>query len=681
MSLRCSGLLHSSVRLRASATLLASSLALALSCSQCDTGFDSLGNIDRVSDVVVVVAPDGVSYSVTANPDLQHLRIVDLTQGKFLQSPNRFFPLSPPSAARQLAVAVDATTTAADGSRVFGLDGTTDRVDIIHTSDDADDAARFGIVGGFDVGRAAADIAALRIGTTTLVAVTVPDDGSVEIYAVDDAHAAALLTTVALPAGAHPFSIVADPLGHAFIVGDAALPQVHALEPNADGSAVVLARSLDVGGTVGALAAGVVDVGDGIAPVALVLRSDRAAAVLVRLYRPTYPEDRYAVLGGTELPKLGVTAYVPDVRPTAAPTTICCEGMSKEQIAAGEASADYAAVTVADGNLLYLQLAAKTVDGLALGGTRRAVRLFDDDAAPPGPGVIRDSSGAVTGTIDVNVLPELWVPGSGGADRRPTVTFATRDAFGSPPFVRLLPTSSSVLLVWQGDLPTATDLAGTFAAGTARFDAGVDLVARDVRVGDIARLQTAGALLDCPTSFRAQILAVDGTAIVVATDADGGAAVEPALSDLSCLVGSGTVSLTVEVGGAWVAPQHDVFLQRLAFAEPLTLPGVELTLTAAAAGLPVSGSRLAVPLDPRVRPLGLALPLLSTRASASAMIPTGIAGGTVVIRDRSKEDLDATVAARRLVLSSGAVDPRSAVPLLFSCDEAETSTTSVDILR
>ena len=655
-------------------------LLLTASCQQCQTGVDSTGNLDRVNDLVVIHAPDGASYAVTANPELQHLRMFDLTAGRFLRSPNRFFPLSTPSAARELAVAVDVETTTTDDRRVFGLDTAADTIDVIHTSDSVDDVKPFTVLSRFATGRAPADLAALRFGARTLVAVTLPDASAVEIHVVDEAHAATLLTTVALPAGAHPERIVADPLGRAFIVGDAVVGVVYALEPDAEGTTVTIARTVDVGGPVGALAAGVVDVGDGLAPVVLALRTDRAAAMLVRLYRPGFPEDRYALLGGTELPRLGVTAYVPDVRPTNAPLTVCCTGLDDATVNAGEATADFGAVTVADGTVLYLQLAADDIDGLALEAPRRAVRLVDDDRAPPGPAVVRNADGSIAGTVDVNVLPELWVPATGGETRRPRATFTGVDTFGSPPFVPLLP-AGSLLLVYDGgadsDLGGARNITGVFG-DDGSFVTDTDLVAADVRAGDIARFEAADAPAGCARAFRGRITTVDVASIAVAVEGDDAAPALGAADIATCLADSADVRLFVEVGEAFAVTRDGQFLQRLAFGEPFVLPGVHLTMTASPAGPPLGGSRLAIPLDARVTTMGVDL---VDSGGVLAMVPTAIAGGTVIIPDANSDDATATVAARRLVMSAAAADTRVSVPALFTCDEAETEITHVERLQ
>lgn len=652
------------------------------------------GNLDRVTDIVVVTAGDGHSYTVTANPDLEHLRIVDMTTGAFVRSPNRFFPLSPPSAATELALAVDVTTTANDATRVFGLNPTTDTVDIVHViASDGDDEA-FAVVGSWTTGRAPADVAALRLPSTTLVAVTVPAAGTVEVYSLSDAHASTLLTTVTLPDGAVPDRIVADPLGTAFVVGDAVRGALYMLEPAADGSDVVLERNLEVSGPIGALAAGIVDVGDGQAPVVLALHADSATATLVRLFRRDVPEDRYAVLAEAELPNVAVAGYVPDVRATAAPTTVCCVGLSTAQVASGEASAAWGGVLLADGRLLYMQLAASTIDGLALEAPRRALRLVDNDPGPPGAAMDADATSAAialreandaTGDddsddevifieLDVNAGTNLWVPAEGGDDRRPVVSFAAVDNFGSPPLVPLLPEVTTLLLTWEGDLPVARAVPATLTEAVITTE--VDLAARSVRVGDVARLTLVEPLDGCDADVRATIVGIDGPALTVATsDVPEDVALSSAAQ--ACLSGA-ALRLTVEAREAFVAEDALSFWQRLAFGEALALPGRTLSLTPATAGVPLTGSKLSIPLSARTTTLGLDL---VGNFDARALVPTAIAGGTLVIPDVNSDVDNATIAARRMVVSAGSVDARLAQSRLFTFDEAETVTTNIEPLQ
>jgi hypothetical protein len=679
-------------RLRVVVTLSGSLLAMAASCEQCQQiGDPRRGNVDRVSDVVIVAAVDGHSYAVSANPELQHLRVLDLTDGRFLTAPNRYFPLSVPvgDETRRLAVAVDVRTQSEDPTRIYAVDSADDVVFLVRVTDDAA-APVFDVVGTVVTGRGPGDVAALRIDdSTVIVAVTRADAGLVQLHrVVDDAVVESV--DVPLPASADadlvdvapvPSAIVADPLGRALVVADAALPQVVALEVDAAGALSVTSRAIDVGGPVHTLSAGVVDVGDGLAPVVLALRADTAAVMAVRLFRPGYVEDRYALLGGTALPAAGSTVYVPDARESAAEVTVCCNGLSDEQIAAGEATASFAAVTLVDGRLLYLNLAAPTLDGLDLEGDRRIVRLIDDDPAPPGP----------PEGVDVNGDATLWVPAEGGEDRRPRVTFSTVDNLGTPPFVSLVASGGSLLLSWEDELPPARRLRGVFSPGPRAFVAEVDVARRGVRAGDLARLVPETARIGCAAQFDARIVAVDTSTVTLAFEGDG-TGLQPfitAADSVSCLQGAGEVRLTVLVADAFVVTEDGRFRGRLAFvsdgapASPdhqVELAGVRLTVDAAAAGKPLPSSRLAVPLDARVTTLGLDL---RGGLGSVALVPTAIAGGTIVMPD--PKDKSARIPARRVVMSTAGVGnatrSRTGLPGLLTCDEAETTVTVVEVFN
>jgi hypothetical protein len=676
--------------------------AVAADCQTCQqTVTATRGNLDRVADVVVVDANDGHGYAIAANPELEHLRVLDLTDGRFLSGPNRFFPLSIPTgpSTRQLAVAVavaDDGTTRADPRRVFALDGSDDTVSVIAVVDDDAGVAPFTVLDTLPTGPAPVDLAAIVRGTTTAIAVTVPyatvdGEGALELSTLDDGVPVgdAAPVIIALPAGSHPSAVVADPFGRSFVVADAALSELHIVERDETTGAYAYARSLDVQGPCSELAAGVVDVGDGLAPVVLALRSDTAAAVAVRLYRPGFREDRYAVLGGAELPSLGVTATVADARPgeqpatgDAAAVTVCCRGLSEDRIAAGEATAAFATVHQANGQLVYLQLAAASVDDLTLPPGRRVVRLVDDDGAP---------ASAPDGT-DLNADAALWLPEEGGEALRPVVALASVDNYGSPPFVPLLPAGLVLDLVWEGDVPGLSSLRGAFAPGPHTFTAHVDVEARDGRVGDVARLVPEAPLAGCDDAYRARILAVDGATVTVAVDGDGSGAT-PALDDTavtSCLQGTGEIRLTVEAQGAFVVTDAHGFVARLAPADAgsapdvdagtaLRLPGVELSLTTPA-GTPRAGSALLVPLDAHVATMGLDLSATAIEGGfgSAALVPTGLATATITIPDASSDVDGAVVEARRMVLTTASVSTSSGLPVVYTCDEGETSTGRVE---
>lgn len=661
-------------------TGLAAAFAATGACGdQCDQPVLTRGNLDRVADVVVINAEDGQSYAITSNPELQTLRVLDLTAGRFAEAPNQFSPLSIPTGpdTRELTLAADRATGRDDVTRLFALDGSDDVVQVIRLVDG--DETPFVEVARFGAEADPVDIAAIQDGDTVFIAVARAgvEAGVVDVHVLEGDQAE-LVKSVPLPGGSHPVTVVADPLGESFVVGDAALPLLHVINQD-DGGLWQLERSLDVGGPVSELAAGVVDVVDGFGPVVVALRSDIDAVVAVRLFRPGFREERYAVLGGAALPALGVQAYVPDARPIDGDdvVTVCCRGLVEDALDAGEATDAFAAVWLSNGDLFYVNLAATSIDGEPLQPGRSVVKLVDDDIDPP----------SAPEGIDLNTSPLLWVPGEGG-DRRPTVLLENVDNFGSPPFIPLIALGTSLLLIWEGALPRLTGLTGGVDATDIAFAADRDVAARGARVGDIALLVPDEPVAACRLpAFRARITSVAGTDVDLDLDDDLQDALTAAdLGD--CLNQPGTVRLTVEAGGAFVVEDAGRFLGRLAPAgsvggeDVLELSGLSLSFTENPAGLPSSQSRLAVPLDANVTPMGMNLAAAPrSGVGTAAFVPTGIAGGRLLIPDAGADEAGTLVNARRMVLTSGSIDGNSGLPLLFTCDEGETSVGRVEAFR
>ena len=86
---------------------------------------------------------------------------------------------------------------------------------------------------------------------------------------------------------AEPGDVVVDAGGDTVVVADNALPVVHTIDRASIAAAAAAVVDLDVGGPVSRLAVGVVDIGDGLAPVVIALRSDANIAVAIRLFRPS----------------------------------------------------------------------------------------------------------------------------------------------------------------------------------------------------------------------------------------------------------------------------------------------------------------------------------------------------------------------------------------------------------
>lgn len=644
---------------RRALVLVAHALALAsmaATCEQCQPVSDPrIGNVDRTTDAVLVTGSDGHAYLVSAHPELEHLRVLDLTTERFLDAPNRFFPASVPvgPSTRRLAAAPT------DGTRIYALDAALDLVQVVRTVDDEGPA--FSRVGeGIDTGRAPADLAVWRDGAAVELWVTLPDAtptaGAVQLL---DAASGAELARIALPDGARPDAVEVEPTGARVVVTDAARSTVHVI----DRALRALERSVDVGGPSAALAVGVVDVGDGMAPVALVGRRDRAEVALVRLYREGFREEGAALYGRAELPSLALALYVPDHRDS---VTVCCRGLSDEAVDAGEATDAWGAAALASGDLLYLALAAPTADA-----TRRLVRIIDDDLE------------GLAGAVDLNAEEAIWVPMAGGEDRRPIeVTLTAQDTWGAPPFVELVASTETPLLTWEGALPGLDAVGGDYTKSTGVFTAGVDVQALGARVGDWAAFTVAD--LDCAgRTLEAPITALAGAAVEVLRGLDG-----LDMDDENCIEQDGT-TLAVLAAQAFLVELADGTSPgrlNLVDGDPesvVLLPGAALTMNAAAAGLPLRGSKLSLPLHPHVTPMGLAMSKpYSSRGDggfgSAGLLPTAIVGAEMDIPD---EATDGTMRARRMVVGTGSPDASTGLFELFVCDEAETTPSLCSVFR
>lgn len=632
----------------------------AATCEQCEQVSDPrIGNVDRSTDAVLVTGTDGHAYLVSAHPELEHLRVLDLTTERFVDAPNRFFSVSVPvgPSTRRLAAAVN------DGTRVYALDGALDMVQVLRTVDDA--GPSFSRVGGDIVtGRAPADVAVWAGDAGVELWVTLPDAtptaGAVQVLDL----AGTELKRIALPDGARPDAIDIEPTGARVVVTDAALGTVHVI----DRAAQTLERSVDVGGPSGALAVGVVDVGDGLAPVALLALRERAEVALVRLFREGYREDGAALYGRAELPSLPLTLYVPDQRASA---TVCCRGLSDAAVDGGEATDAWGAAALASGDVFYLALAAATADP-----ARRLVRLIDDDLEGLGS------------LVDLNTEAAIWVPAAGGDDRRPVeVTLSARDTWGAPPVVEIVGTGESPLLTWEGAVPGLEVVGGATAnaylAGV--FTAAIDVAAAGARVADRAIFVVDALPSDCSgRSLEAPITAINGASVEVLRGPDG-----LDEDDEGCIArGSGT-SLTVLAAQAFVVELSDgTSPGRLNLVEgdaenELVLPGAALTMKAATAGVPLRGSLLSIPLDPNVTPMGLALskaynPRGGGGFGSAGLLPTAIVGGEIDIPD---DATGGTQRVRRMVVTTASPDSSSGLFELFSCDEAETTPSLCTVFR
>ncbi len=476
-------------------------------------------------------------------------------------------------------------------------------------------------------GRAPSDIAVLNDGGTIEIFVTLPLEGALQEITVGDGS-----VTVPLGDGAVPTDVAVDPQGDSIIVGDAALGVVHVIRHD---DLSHIDRDLDVGGPTSRVTTGVVDIGDGLAPVALALRTDKPVAVAIKLFRDGFREPRYSVLGSAGLPSFPMTAYVPDERTS---VTVCCNELTVEAVNAGEASDAWAAVGMASGKVLYLRLVPP-------------VRPFDNDLEP----------------LALGNAP-TWTPAGDDEARIPSATLTPADNFGSPPFVPLLDADETLTLIWEGSPPGLSSLSGTLSFPT--FTATRDLTDLDAHVGDVAALTVESPPAGCDTTFQGTASAIDGDAVTI----DG---LTP--DQATCIAGGGTVRLAVGALDAFVVFDRDNdYLGRLDFTGDVALPGATLSLTASDAGPPQHrGSTLSLPLDPHVSLLDLDLSDPSTTVSlggggfgTAGLQPVAIAGGQMTIPSPSNVAGE-TIVARRMVIATASPDSLG-LNAVYSCDEGET---------
>ncbi len=648
-------------------------LVPALGCNQCNQEpVQPTGNLERPGDVVLVTPPgqEGTQHTiaVVSNPEIEQLRLFDVTllpEGGFVQAPNVYFPLS--------ILTGEATSDLAAPrglpSRVLALDGDTDQIVVIRTVKEGNKAAWTRVGESVTTSSEPAAIDGALVDDRLLVFVALPQEGAIEVIALDPETSEELdRTTIALQDGARPADVAVDPAIATVVVADAVKSSVSLLDigelAGGGGLDDAAPRVVDVGGPTRRVTVGQVDRGDGLAPVALVLRRDAREVALVRLFRAGFREERYALLGRAEVPGTPMAAYVPDQGFAQSDPVVCCQGL--DDAAPNEATAAWAAVATADGTVWYLTLAG---DGGSL------VRLMDTEPVGPGP------------SLDPNTSLENWVlPEGVTTSPRPFVAFNETGDFGDPPFAQFGGDARTLFLTWEGALPGLADVPAEYDDGALQIAVSAELADLDVRVDDLAELTVDDPPAGCDGMFVARIVDVDGDTATLAQ----GAADGPALSadDEDCIAGGGTLSASVLAGSAFVvestagdAPVRLSFDERADPAdEPapgtfIDLPGTRVTLTRNAAGDPVRGSLLVLPIMSNVSTVGLALSRQSSTRLPGfgdlARQPIAMTGGLMEVP--TGEDDQDTVPARRIVLIT---------PLrLFTFDEGETSVGDVAAYR
>jgi hypothetical protein len=645
-------------------------------------------NVDRVGDGVLVNGVNHHTFFITTNPEIQHLRILDLTESLFVQSPNKFFPASihvgPET--RRIARAPN------DESRVFALDAADAEVFEVRTQTaPREPGVDFTKVGNpIQTNPGPADLAAFRNpdGSTQLF-VTIPDAGQIQVLTLNDGNPPP--SVVSLGAGSAPNDIKIDPFGDTLVVTDSALDVVHVIDrasivadPNAPDIIDV-----PVGGPTNAIGIGVVNVGDGDASVAVVTRADANVVDVIRLFRPGFREDRVQLLGSVELPAYPLSAYVPDNRET---STICCRQLPTTAIDANEATNSWAAVGTADGRLVYLRIAP------AIPPARNLVRLFDQDTAVIALGTTSDSD---------------WSPQTGDENHKPIPGVKAVDNFGDPPFVPFLSATETLALIWEGPPPGLESVSGSLNTANATFAPDADVQTRGARVGDIVIVQPQEDPKAKPTGCQ------PSDAFPQTGTIQGFSGSSPPTIDITpdhpdefkrCTVGesgNGAVTLTVGVANAFVVFRgNGDFLGRLSFSgadAQVNLPGGVLTVTASSSGPPqVRGSQLQVPINPHLTPVNLPLSdppvqieiggggfgsagflpivIVGGEMNVPAVIAGAVNAGVAGVGGNVQQQNGAIIQARRMQIGTGSEDANG-LNAVFSCDEGESIADFCDVFR
>jgi len=606
------------------------------------------GNYDRVGDLALVVTdpsadlPRGIL--VVANPEMEQLRFYDTLDRAFIRAPNAYFPLSVrtgPSTSR-LAVARH------DPTRVYALDSAIDEILIVRTVAEGDRPA-FSVVGSVLTGRAPHDVDVVLAGEGLLAFVSLPDAGAVQVFAIDPVNGTGVERAfIDLGPTSAPAGLAVDAIDDVVVVTDGSSSRVALIRVDT----LAVERFIDVGGPTFDVAMGRVDPGDGLAPVALVLRRDVDEIAALRLYRPGYREDRAVLLARAEMPEPIESAYVPDQGRASAITgsTVCCPGVGVDS----EATLAWAAVVSTSGVLYYVRLDGRRDESTLASGPKGLLRLVDENVAPPGFA----GSG---GVLNPNTAPGVWFPAPDDGNR-PVLTISPVDNFGTPPTTPLFPIGLALDLEWEGVVPGGRDRRGTFTSGAVVVVSdGRTLTSRDIRVGDFAVVDTRGRGALCPVdgALEREVTSVAPDRVTLG---------DLTADDALCLGGGGEFPLTFHVARAFTARLTSTGYQgRLALDERpdettplvgealLSIPALHVSVRAAAGGVPLRASKLIVELTQSIATVGITLSRDATSLEAGfgadALLPTALVGGEVSIQ--GIDELTPR-AVRRMYLGLGA---------------------------
>lgn len=588
------------------------------------------GELDRLGDIVLVT-PDpedgeGRSFVVVTNPEVRQLRVFDVLERRFVRAPNVFFPLSARTgpATRRLDV------PPVNQRFVYALDGAFDLLQVVDMAltvevDEDTVAPAFTTAAVFATGRAPSDVTVWSsgvVGEPALAFVTLPQISAVQVLALDVENQTVVdEALIDLGEGAHPNRAAVDPTGDAVVITDAALDSVAILRilPFDDDAATPLAeldRRIDVGGPSNDVAIGQVDPGDGLAPLALVSLRTEPVLAAVRLFRPGFREDRYELLGRVGLPDFATALYVPN-QDREAPKA-CCPLLSLEQVNPDPPTFAWGSATTANGFLYYVGFDVPRRGGGSL------VRLLDFGTPTPGP---RNEL-----TSDL-----IWFPAEGGDARRPVLALAPIDEYGDPPFFPFLDEDLQIEMVFEGSPAGTSDRRAELVSTGDGFalevvPADVAFEERDVRAGDEIVVDTSDRGGSCPESVTMIVEGVTGDTVSVSgIDA----------TEAACVSQGGEVRFTLfAVGDFVVSTTTEGYQGRLPI-EPtptsLEVTGFVITATQSAAGEPLRGSRFRIGVTQGLDPVRIHLARLPDFRGggfgAAALLPQGMAGGSVRIRD------------------------------------------------
>jgi hypothetical protein len=625
------------------------------------------GNYDRVGDLELVVSnpsadiPKGVL--VIANPEMEQLRFYDTLDRSFVRAPNAYFPLSVrtgPSTSKLASVRADPT-------RIYALDSSIDEILVVRTVDEGDAPAFTPVGDGIVTGRAPYDIAVALAPDGILAFVTLPDAGAVQVIAIDPARGTGSERAyIDLGPSASPAGLAVDVIDDVVVVTDGTSSSVTLIRVDT----LAIERRIDVGGPSFDVVMGRVDPGDGMAPVALVLRRDANEIAALRLYRPGYREDRAVLLARAEMPEPIETAYVPDQGRDSSLTgaTTCCPGLD----VAPEATRAWASVVSASGILYYVRFDGRRDESTLASGPKGLLRLVDNNPALPG-------FAGSAGVLSPNTAPGVWFPAPDDVNR-PVITLTPVDNFGDPPLMPLFPLGLALDVEWEGVVPGARDRKATFVAGALEVTGdGRPLTSRDIQVGDHVVIDTRDRGALCPDDgiLERDIASVSADRLTLdALTAD----------DALCLGIGGEFTFTIHVARAFTArltstghqgrvalDERDDETTPIAPEALLSIPLLNVSLRPADGGAPLRGSKLILELTQNLATVGISLSRTATTLEAGygndALLPTTFVGGEVAIQGID-ELTPRTV--RRTFLGLG-----SRRGLILEMNETETSIDSV----